>query len=315
MILFLEDSLAKSNKISEILLTVLVIFILGCMFGYLIEVLFRRFVSAKKWVNPGFMKGPWLPLYGFGIVIMFFLSYLIMELLPDSMIFYNPMGNMFDKNYYSGPTIYDLIPICIMACSLVILEFIAGLLFVKGFKVRLWDYSNMKGNIMGIICPVFSIVWLIAALFFYYCANPFLYDLFKKLFNFMFGYENNKVHFGFIYALGIVYGVFIVDLISSINLFNKISKFAKKTGIEARYEKLKEEQKKQKAEYKEKLISSIPEVLKKTKNLSVPIKQKTKKFYSSIRKLILIDPDKENKNNYDESGRPIKEDHINNQNE
>ena len=36
----------------------LFLFLVGCMAGYALEVLFRRFVTAKKWVNPGFMKGP-----------------------------------------------------------------------------------------------------------------------------------------------------------------------------------------------------------------------------------------------------------------
>lgn len=33
-----------------------------------------------------------------------------------------------------------------------LLELVAGLIFVKGFKVRLWDYTNDRGNFKGIIC-------------------------------------------------------------------------------------------------------------------------------------------------------------------
>ena len=140
-----------------ILIVFLFMFLLGNMIGYGCEVLFRRFFSAKKWVNPGFMRGPWLPLYGFGLVLMLTLVMVIVGNLPADMPFYNPWGNMpGHEGHPSGPTVYDLIPIALMWLSLILLEFLAGLIFVKGFKVKLWDYSNMKGNILGIVCPVFS---------------------------------------------------------------------------------------------------------------------------------------------------------------
>ena len=43
------------------------IFILGGTLGYFIELVFRRIVH-KKWINPGFLTGPCLPLYGVGTV-------------------------------------------------------------------------------------------------------------------------------------------------------------------------------------------------------------------------------------------------------
>ncbi len=130
---------------------------------------FRRFVSAGKWVNPGFMRGPWLPLYGFGLVLMLTMVMLIVGNLPSDMLFYNPWGNMVGHiGEPNGATVNDLIPISLMWISLIVLEFIAGIIFVKGFKIKLWDYSNMKGNILGVICPQFSVVWLIAAVVYYY---------------------------------------------------------------------------------------------------------------------------------------------------
>ena len=73
---------------SGYILTILLMFLIGCMIGYCMEVLYRRFYSAKKWVNPGFMRGPWLPLYGFGLVSMFLISAIIINALPESMPFY-----------------------------------------------------------------------------------------------------------------------------------------------------------------------------------------------------------------------------------
>jgi len=43
------------------------LFFAGCLIGWGIEVIFRRFEpnnKARKWINPGFLIGPYLPLYG-----------------------------------------------------------------------------------------------------------------------------------------------------------------------------------------------------------------------------------------------------------
>ena len=40
------------------------IFFIGCIFGWILEVFYRR-IEAKKWINPGFLTGPYLPIYGF----------------------------------------------------------------------------------------------------------------------------------------------------------------------------------------------------------------------------------------------------------
>ena len=70
-----------------VIIVYLFMFLLGNVIGYVFEVLFRRFVSAGKWVNPGFMRGPWLPLYGFGLVLMLTMVMLIVGNLPSDMLF------------------------------------------------------------------------------------------------------------------------------------------------------------------------------------------------------------------------------------
>ena len=42
------------------------VFIVGCSLGWLLELFFRRIVH-KKWGNQGFLIGPYLPIYGFGL--------------------------------------------------------------------------------------------------------------------------------------------------------------------------------------------------------------------------------------------------------
>lgn len=62
----------------QVFLIVLYLFFFGGVGGWVLELLFRRFFSGanpeRKWLNPGFLFGPCLPLYGFGTVLLFILS-------------------------------------------------------------------------------------------------------------------------------------------------------------------------------------------------------------------------------------------------
>ena len=69
-----------------------------------------------------------------------------------------------------------VIGILITGVVMTVIEFIAGLIFIKGMKIKLWDYTNRKGNFMGIICPLFSCIWLVAGAAFYFLLF-FLYFL------------------------------------------------------------------------------------------------------------------------------------------
>ena len=59
------------------------LFIFGSILGWILELFFRRIVH-KKWVNPGFLKGPYLPIYGIGIVILYIVA--SVELPIDSKV-------------------------------------------------------------------------------------------------------------------------------------------------------------------------------------------------------------------------------------
>ena len=55
------------------------IFFIGSTTGWIIELFFRRFAHGK-WVNPGFLVGPYLPIYGFGLCTLTY-SYLVFNKL------------------------------------------------------------------------------------------------------------------------------------------------------------------------------------------------------------------------------------------
>ncbi len=90
----------------QIFLIVLYLFFFGAVGGWVLELLFRRFFSGanpeRKWLNPGFLFGPCLPLYGFGTVLLFILSELDHQLFGS----------------FSGTFWYYPVMFVVMACPL-----------------------------------------------------------------------------------------------------------------------------------------------------------------------------------------------------
>ena len=46
------------------------------------------------------------------------------------------------------------------ACIITVLEFLTGCIVNLWLRWDVWDYSGMPGNILGQICPQYSILWL-----------------------------------------------------------------------------------------------------------------------------------------------------------
>ena len=120
------------------------LFFIGSILGWVIELLFRRFISSKnperKWINPGFCVGPYVPLYGFGLSTMYVLAAFVGDMVPDSVF-------------------GTILMIVLMAAAMTLLEWIGGMLLLKISNVRLWDYTKEWGNINGLICPKFTLIW------------------------------------------------------------------------------------------------------------------------------------------------------------
>ncbi len=60
----------------NLFLTIAYLFFIGSVLGWCLKLVFRKFFSAAnpehKWINPGFCVGPYLPIYGFGLCVLFF---------------------------------------------------------------------------------------------------------------------------------------------------------------------------------------------------------------------------------------------------
>ena len=86
--------------------------------------------------------------------------------------------------------------------------------------------------------------------------------MFSDLFVFLFIDSNVSLTIISIFSLGMIYGVFLIDLITSLNLFSRIIKSVKDLAIIQKYENIREEQKKQIHSYKEKIYSQLKDSIK-----------------------------------------------------
>ena len=118
----------------NLFLTLAFLFCIGSVLGWGLEVIFRRFFSAHHWVNPGFLVGPYLPLYGSSLCVLYLLA-MLEPLMPGD-----------------SPWLKKILLFVVMALAITALEYVAGMIFIHGMKIKLWDYSDRWGNVKGIIC-------------------------------------------------------------------------------------------------------------------------------------------------------------------
>ena len=197
------------------LLVILFLFFLGSIIGWVLEVIFNKFNDVinpeHKWINPGFLQGPYLPIYGFGVVILYCIS-LFEKSLP------------FDNIWFTVIFIF-----VISSVIMTLLELLGGLFFLKFFKMCLWNYSKEKLNYKGIICIRFTILWGIASVIYYFLINPFIVNAVRL-------YVEN-IEFSFI--VGMFYGFLLIDLFQTMDMATRLRKLAKENELIIAYEKLK----------------------------------------------------------------------------
>ncbi len=165
----------------------------------------------RKWINPGFCTGPYLPLYGCGLCLMYLIAG--MEKLEIS----------------DNPIIEKLILFAAMAVCMTVIEYIAGIISIKVAKVRLWDYTGEWGNIGGIICPKFSLIWAALGGIYYFLIHPYILWAVRWL----------ARNLAFSFVIGLFFGVFILDVAKSIQLVSKLKRFADEYDVVVKYEALK----------------------------------------------------------------------------
>lgn len=125
----------------------LMYFFIYAFVGWAIEVIFHT-VTKGKFVNRGFLNGPWCPIYGVSFAVI------IMLLTP------------LQEN------------LAILFCGSFVLatamEFVTGFVLEKIFNDKWWDYSNEPFNIKGYVCLKFSLMWGLACTFVMRIIHPLI---------------------------------------------------------------------------------------------------------------------------------------------
>lgn len=176
------------------------LFLFGSFIGFILEITFSR-IYNKEWINPGFLVGPWVPIYGFGMIC--------------AIIVYNFIPNIFFASLIS----------CLL---LTLMELIAGIMF-KRMNVKLWDYSDYTLNYKGYICLFFSLIWFVSALLFYIFFIIHVTNISTAFINFDYSP----------FILGIILGLFLIDVIYSYDILLKIKEYASKNHVIVKYEEFK----------------------------------------------------------------------------
>ena len=115
-------------------------FVVFSFAGWLLEVVYYAW-KERRFVNRGFLFGPFCPIYGLGTVA--FLR------IANGLIRPAPMDNL----------LFLLQVFVIVTLVTTLMELAAGGLLEILFDQRWWDYSDCKWNLMGYICARFSLYW------------------------------------------------------------------------------------------------------------------------------------------------------------
>ena len=122
-------------------------FYIYCFFGWIIESTYVS-VCTGNWVNRGFMRGPVIPIYGTGAIIILF------AVIP----------------FRTSPILVFIIGT--IAAS--VLEFVTGFVMERIYKVRYWDYSDKPFNLCGYICLFNSLCWGVLSILLIYLVHSWV---------------------------------------------------------------------------------------------------------------------------------------------
>lgn len=157
---------------------ILLYFAIYSFLGWCVESVYKS-ILEKKFVNSGFLYGPFCPIYGFGAIIM-------------TLVLTKLSSNIF-------------VVFIVSTILLTIWEYVVGVLLEKIFKTKYWDYSHLKFNINGRVCLKNSIYWGILGVIFTFIIHPFIKEYVDLI--------PGKV---LIYVDVIIYIILLTDVIISI---------------------------------------------------------------------------------------------------
>lgn len=130
------------------------LFITYAFFGWLMEVI-CKLIQEKRFINRGFLIGPYCPIYGWGALAI---TILLKKYLDD------PIALFF---------------MSVIICS--VIEYLTSYILEKKYHARWWDYSNKKYNINGRICLETLIPFGLLGMVISYFTNPIFFSWYSSL--------------------------------------------------------------------------------------------------------------------------------------
>ena len=172
------------HALPEELLQYFLYFSFCAFLGWILESTFRSF-TEKHLTNAGFLSGPFVPIYGFGALIIALIGRFFSNIPP--VLFWTAL--------ILSPTL---------------LEYLVAVLLENFFGLTLWDYKKEFLNLQGRICLKFSIIWALLVLFASRILEPWAFSTIAGL----------GPYLGHFFS-GALFMYFIIDTIHSIrSVFN-----------------------------------------------------------------------------------------------
>ena len=138
----------------EVIELYFLLFISYAFLGWCMEVI-CKLIQYKRFINRGFLIGPYCPIYGWGALLITILL----------------------QKYNNDPLTLFILAMVIGS----ILEYVTSYFMEKIFKARWWDYSTKKFNINGGICLETMIPFGLLGLAIMYIINPFFLKMLDKI--------------------------------------------------------------------------------------------------------------------------------------
>lgn len=135
------------------------IFFVGSLIGFIYEEVFC-YLFDHELVKRGFLYGPYLPVYGFGAILMVWLL----------------------KRFKKNPLVVFLLAMLVTG----ILEYFTGYLLFQIYHKTWWDYTGLFLNINGYVCLRSVLTFGIGGLLLIYIVEPLVCKMASKIDNFKF---------------------------------------------------------------------------------------------------------------------------------
>lgn len=208
-------------------------------------------LNVKKFINRGFLIGPYCPVYGIGVVLI---TLFLQRYVDDIIIMYF---------------------MSLLICGT--LEYFTSYIMERVFHARWWDYHKNKFNINGRICLETLIPFGLVGTVLVKYVNPMIFDWLDKI------PRNVKQ-----VVLGIISILFILDIIISLKVIFNFRKNVKKTEIEIKdnteeiVKKVKEETVKEFEDFKYKIILNLDETKKHIVYKSAKLQKRIEEYKTRV---------------------------------